>query len=175
MAKKNMTIKYKSKKRERKNKETINENNELKSLLITAGSVVAFIAVVYLGALLLEKSGTFEKGYTKPEVSTTISYDNILIGTVFDRKEDEYLVLFDFFDSKENDYYVDSLIQNIDTKWYKVDMSLKENSKYLSDESNKKASNVKELKIDGSTLIKFKHGKIKDYVTGSEDIVEYLK
>ena len=73
------------------------------------------------------------------------------------------------------DLYIDSLLNEVETPLYKVDMSKSENSKFASTTSNKKANNANELKINGKTLIKISNGKIKDYIEGSKNIEEYLK
>jgi hypothetical protein len=54
-------------------------------------------------------------------------------------------------------------------------MSLDENKKYISDEENTKVQNVNDLKINDITLIKISKGKNVKYITGSENIEEYLK
>lgn len=176
MAKNKMNMKYKSKKRERKNKVGVKETNETKNTIITIIVVVSFIALIYLGALGLEKLGVFEAGYTKPTTTTELSYTNILIGETFNRTESEYLVLFDTFDNNTNDVYVEYLTEQYTAMHvYKVDMSILPNSNFASESENKSASNSNELKINGITLIKIKNGRISDYITGSENISEYLK
>ena len=62
-----------------------------------------------------------------------------------------------------------------DIKVYKVDMSLEENQKYMSEEVNDKAQTVSDLKINGITLMKVSKCKNVKYVIGSENIEEYLK
>lgn len=175
MAKKGMQIKYKSKKRER-NKNKIEDDSALKNLLKPVIIVAVFLGVMYLMAIGLEKLGTFEKGYTAPTKETEFDYKNITISTVFNRSEKAYYVIFDNFKSSyTSNSYVNLLLESQDTPYYKVDMSVKENAKYASEESNKKATKPSELKINGITLIKIKNGKIVDYIEGSDKIEEYLK
>ena len=177
MAKSKINMKYKSKKRERKNTITVSSpDNQVKTIIITIAVSVGFIAVIYLGALGLEKLGVFEEGYTKPTVETEMSYTDILIGETFNRPDREYLVLFDTFGNKTNDVYVKYLAEKYTAlNIYNVDMSSKSNSKYVSDTSNPNAKSVSELKINGITLVKIKGGRITKYITGNDSVAEYLK
>ena len=177
MAKSKINLRYKSKKRERnKNKQVSNFDVQTKSVIITAVSVIGFIALIYFGALGLEKLGVFEEGYTKPASETEISYTDILIGETFNRPDDEYLVLFDNFKDNTYDVYVKYLSEQYTAlNVYYVDMGSLPNSKYASDTNNPNAKSVNELKINGVTLIKIKNGRISKYITGSDHIIEYLK
>ena len=96
MAKNNMGIKYKRPKRERnKVNYNMNETDGFKKFFIVLASVLVFIGLVYLGVLGLEKLGAFEAGYTKPsKEATKISTEYIMVGTVFNRPEKDYIVIF---------------------------------------------------------------------------------
>lgn len=176
MAKNNMGIKYKRPKRERNRVDyTIETNDGFKKFFIILASVLAFIGILYLGVLGLEKLGVFEEGYTKPNKGTTeISTEYIMIGTVFNRSEKEYLVLFDDY-SKNLNPYINTLATNNKLRVYKVDMSKPENAKYKSEEENKNPKKDSDLKINGLTLIKVSNGKVNKYITGVDSIEEYLK
>lgn len=176
MAKSKMNIKYKSRKRERNKKKEIDPKSEMKSNIITVISIGLVIAFVYVGVILLEKSGAFEAGYTKPDKVTEISYSDILIGEVFNRNESDYLVLFDEFDSDTYDVYVRGLAEQYESKnIYYVDMSLSPNKNYKSEEVNTNPKNVNDLKINEITLMRVLNGKVTEYITGSENIANYLK
>jgi len=176
MAKSKMNIKYKSRKRERNKKKEIDPKSEMKSNIITVISIGLVIAFVYVGVILLEKSGAFEAGYTKPDKVTEISYSDILIGEAFNRNESDYLVLFDEFDSNTYDVYVRGLAEQYESKnIYYVDMSLSPNKNYKSEEVNTNPKNVNDLKINGITLMRVLNGKVTEYITGSENVANYLK
>ena len=175
MAKNKMQIKYKRAKRERnKNKEEVTFKDELISFCKTLGIVVVFVGVLYLGVLGLKALGVFEKGYTKPTSETTISYEYILIGTVFNRNEKEYYVIFDDFE-KDLHANISDIVSNKKLPVYKVDMSKSENALFKSEESNTKAKDASELKINDVTVIKFKDHKIAEYITGVENIEAKFK
>ena len=173
-----MQIKYKSKKRERnKNNVEVTTKDSIKSFSKTLIGVVIFLGVMYLFVFGMQKLGVFEAGYTKPsKEEAKFDYEYINVGTVFNRVEKEYYVLFDNYkDSYSSDAYINSLLSETKTKAYKVDMSKKENQSVEGKEPNKKASNTNELSINDITLIKIKDGKIDKYFVGREDIEEYLK
>lgn len=178
MSKKGMQLKYKSPKRDKnKKKEEYSAKKEFISGVKTFIGIIVFLGLAYAGMLGMKALGVFEKGYTAPtKEEVEFSSENIAIGTVFNRPESSYYVLFDNYkDNYSNDPYINTLVSNIeDTKVYKVDMSKPENAKFVSEESNEKATTDSELKINGLTLIKIKKGKIEKYVTGSDKIEEYL-
>jgi hypothetical protein len=176
MAKSKMKLNYKRAKRERnKIKEDISLKKQTKSFLINLVSVILFIGVVYLGVLGLSALGAFEKGYTRPtKEETSISYEYILIGTVFNRSEKEYYVIFDDFE-KDLHANISDIVSNKKLPVYKVDMSKSENALFKSEESNTKAKDASELKINDVTVIKFKDHKIAEYITGVENIEAKFK
>ena len=177
MAKNKMNLKYKTQKRERNKKVERTKMDEAKTVLKNVIGIVLFLAIAYLCVWGMQKMGLFEKGYTAPEQKDiTIDTDYIAIGSVFNRKDDTYYVLFDNF---SNNYvknaYVEILLENRpDLKVYKVDMGDNANKKFTSDEENPKAKNASELKIKGITLIKIKKGKIDKYLSGNEAIEQFL-
>lgn len=176
MAKKNMQMRYKSKKRER-NKIEVTKQDEAKSILKTIAMVLVFLGVMYLMMMGLEKIGVFEKGYSAPTHDTSLDYEYINIGTVFNRSDKTYYVLFDDYSTNISyNTYVDKVISTkLSDPVYKVDMGKEMNSKFKSEESNKDATNSNELKINGITLIKINNGRIDMYLTGNEEIEEYIE
>ena len=177
MAKKGMNLRYKSRKRERNKYDPVMSTDDtLKSGIKVFIGVALFLGLMYLCVFGMEKLGTFQAGYTAPSKENVIDYEYINVGTVFNRTEKTYYVMFDDYSSKVSyDMYIDNLLSKSETPYYKVDMSKNVNSKYASNTSNKKATNASELKINGKTLIKISNGKIKDYIEGTENIEKYLK
>lgn len=177
MAKNKMQLKYKSVKRERnKNKNNGSDEIQIKSFLITLVSVLLFIGLIYLGVLGLKAAGLFDAGYTKPtKEATKIDYENILLGTVFGRKEKDYYVVFDDYKKNENSYTNTIIKDNAKIPVYKIDLSKGENKACISDSGNSKAKNDNELKINGLTLIRITNGKIAKYLEGSDKIEELFK
>ncbi len=178
MAKNKMQIKYKSQKRERnKNNIEVSSVDSAKSFGKTLIGVVVFLGVMYLCVFGMQKLGIFEKGYTKPtKEETTFSYEYIKIGTVFNRSDKTYYVLFDNYKNNyTNDAYINTLLSKSSIPVYKVDMNVKENQSAKGNEPNRKATKPSELSINDITLIKINNGKITDYVVSRDSIEEYLK
>lgn len=177
MAKKTMMKKQVKKRERNKVKEEYKEKDIAVSFVKNLIGVCVFVGVVYAAIIGLKYLGVFEEGYKKPEAgATTISYKDILIGTVFNRPEETYYVLFDTFGNDTNNVYIEGLTNgSLNYSLYKVDMSDKYNKKYISDTSNTNPESVQDLKINGITLMKINNGKVAKYVTGSEDIESYLK
>lgn len=178
MTKKSMKVKYKPIKRE-KNK--INNEQKLedqvKSFVYTFLGVLGFILVCYLGVLGMNKLGVFERRYNKPQAEeAVISYEYIPMGTVLNRNESTYYVLFDNYTSSlTEDAYVNSLLKDQKTRVYKVDMGKSENKKYIGETPNKKIKSVNDIIISDVTLMKVTNGKAVNFIVGSEKIEEYLK
>ena len=177
MAKNKMQIKYKTQKRVRnKDKKEETAEDTIKSFGLTLLGVFVFMGVCYLLVIGMKALGVFEAGYTAPvKGSTEFDYEFIPIGTVFNRSDKNYYVLFDNYESDyTKDPYINSLLDDETIPVYKVDMSKEENSKYKSETANKNAKNVSELKINDITLVKITNGKISSYIIGRESIEEYL-
>lgn len=161
-------------------KEKANDLSELKGLgkiiLILAG---AFI-IMYLLTLGATKLGWFDTGYTKPNVEdAVISYEKIMAGSVFDKKDDSYYVAIANFKNTNNMYY-QSIVSAYKSKkehlpFYVVDLSDELNKSIISDTNNTKATKASELKVKDLTLIKITNGKIEKYITGIENIETELK
>lgn len=179
MAKKSMKMKYKPVKRERnKIKQEQRQEEDVKSFAFTLIGVLIFMGVIYLGVLGMEKIGVFEKGYTKPgQVEVVFNYEYITMGTVLNRSEKTYYVLFDNYKNNiTQDIYINSLVdKQEDYRVYKVDMNKNENRKYISQQANLEVKTVNDIRINDITLIKVTSGKIVDYIIGSDKIEEYLK
>ena len=177
MAKKSMNLRYKPRKRQRnKYNPTLNGDEGLKSFGKTVLSVLIFLGVMALLVFGMSKMGIFDRGYTAPEKEeTTFDYVNIPIGTVFNRSDKVYYVLFDDYSTNtSNNVYINSLLEDVETPVYKVDMGSEANAKFKGETPNKKATNSNELVISDITLIRIVNGKIANYLVSKEAIEEYL-
>lgn len=139
--------------------------------------VLIIFGIMYLvTTLILKKSD--DRQYQSENTKTSIQYDEILLGTTFDKKDKEYLVLFYNMDTDTKGIYGNA-ISDYEAKEekipiYYVDLSNSMNKSCLSSESNKEATKASELKINDVTLIKFSNNEIKEYITGYNSIIEYL-
>lgn len=178
MAKKNQTVNKKLKKSQNKKIDSIKSSYQsevgkiIKCLLIV---LLILIAMYFITKLILKNST--DTSYVKNE-KTSIQYSEILLGTVFDKKDSEYLVLFYNADD-ENDSTYTTLMSDYEAKderlpIYYVNLGNKMNKSCISTDSNESATNANELRINDSTLIKFSNNKISDYLIGEEEISNYL-
>ena len=149
-----------------------NNSLSVKSILVVITVIIVVLALFYLLTIgILNK-----KSKTNVLNNASIQYREILAGEVFDQSDKEYLVLF--YDSKADDASdTYSLVTNYNEKkpkifMYIVDLAEGLNRNCRSDRDNDQAQNVDELKISKTTLIRFKNGKITDYIT--DNIKDYL-
>lgn len=142
--------------------------------------IILILTLVYLLTSFLSKNGNFSKDYIPLSTSEAVmTYEEATVGTVFNRVDKEYYVIFEDF-GNTNKTYIETLLDKYLSKEkhkavYKVDMSLDINSKYKSNVSNKNASSSNELKIKTPTLIYIKDGLIKKYIEGNDKIKSELK
>lgn len=135
------------------------------SIKVIIAIAIIFVVFYLLTVLILNKKST------KIETNSSIQYTKILAGTTFNQKSSDYLVFFYDYSSSESSDYADlvSKYRNKDKALtiYTVDLNEGLNKKYISTDSNKDVQNVKDLKINGPTLIRIKDHKNVSYVTSS--------
>lgn len=153
------------------------KDNEASSIIKTVVIVLVVICLVYFFTVYITKHSTDSvKKITRED--TTIQYDEILAGTSFSKKDEEYLVLFYNVDDDNNSIY-DEIKSNYEAKeeslpMYYVNLDNSLNKSCISKDSNKEATTAEELKINEATLIKFTNNKISEYITGETKIKDYL-
>ena len=178
MAKKKITENKKGQSNHSKELNSINSNQpDMVKKVIKCLIIILVIFGGMYGITVLILNHSTDMTYQKEE-NTTIQYREILAGTVFQKKDKEYFVLFYDANEDENNVYGD-LLSDYEAKddrlpIYYVDLGNSMNKSCISTESNEHANNAKELKINDSTLIRFKDQKIEDYVAGQEEIKNSL-
>ena len=162
-------LRRKQSKREGKSlqREIPEEKNQIKSLIIITIVLVVIIGLIYLlSALFVTKElDWFEKDEKETEKLAT---NTVLASEIFKQAEEEYYVYF--YDYKDEDDEIASTVSNklSSAKVYKVDTSSALNNKYVSEESNKKAKKLEELKVKASTVIKISGEQIVAYYENDE-------
>jgi len=159
------------------------ENNKLDGEIISFIKIaigVGLVVLVVFGATIsMNKLGVFDEGYTKPERGEIIiSYEDATIGTIFNRPDTEYYVVFDNFTENPNQYLTSILFRYSSIEdglpIYRVDMSNGFNTKYAGEQGNPSAQKVEDVKINGVTLIKIVNGKNVKYIEGTTNIENEL-
>ena len=152
------------------------ENDILKVLRVIFIVMVVF-AFFYL--LTVAIVGRDEEEETE---ETAIQYEEILAGSSFTMRDDEYLVVyFDFTSEDASD--INSAIYTYSSGYgddilrvYTVDMSNAFNKKYASeDDSNENPETAGDLLINAPTIIRIKDGKVAEYIDDLDDVLDYLK
>ncbi len=170
-----MAKKKKYYKNENKNFKDNDIGTQAKSFIIILVVIVLILALIWF--IMELKAGTFSKKNTDDsanESNETINYDQILAGETFNRKDNEYYVIFT--DSSKDFYNVyQSYMTNSDKKIYIVDLANTLNSKYISDESNSTAQSASELKVKDNTLIKISNKQNILYLEGYNNVINELK
>ena len=150
-----------------------NEGDISKNIIITTVSVIAFVLVVLCFVNIAKGNGKiFNKSNIEVEA---IDNKMVMVGTMFNKSDEEYLVLaYDMNDRNENDYY-GALTENYyDSKTlYRLDLSSGFNSKFIGDKEVI-SSDLTKLKIVGPTLFVIKGNSIVKTYNTEDSITEYF-
>lgn len=137
--------------------------------------LVLVIGLLYLFTVYVVNK---EDKYERTNNKGVINYNNIMIGTLLNRLDNEYYVLI-YDDSKSNNALYLSKINEYKTKTnhlpvYMADLSNELNKSYIDSKSNYKVDSVEDLKVKGTTLVKVKAGKITKFIKSKEAILDEL-
>lgn len=171
----------KNMKKERKLRNNHIEDNE-NVITRFVGTIFGVLLVLVISYLLIGIffTKTIKFGKDKEEKPTVnIDKSTILLGNIFNQKEDEYLVIIYDINDKDNTslenwitYYKGKNTATI----YKVDSKNKMNGKYIVEkDSNREAKELSELKVIAPTIIKVKDKAIVEYYEGEEEVKSMLK
>lgn len=159
----------------KKVKNTVKDELDIKGAIILVLVLTGIVLVMYGLTIGAQKLGWFDLRYVKPEVqAATISYENILAGTIFNRQDEEYYVMIADFSGDENIYL--SSLGNLYNKktdklnLYFVDLGNLMNKSIIGETSNPSAQEVANLSISEPTLILVKNGRNTKYIPGIDNI-----
>jgi len=154
----------------------VKEEINIKEGIILIVVLLVLVVLMYFLTIGAQKLGWFNEGYIKPEVtSPVISYNNILVGSMFNRSETEYYVLVADINSDES-IYLSSLVNLYNKKegdklhLYVVDLEDGLNKSVIDNTSNPSAQNVSSLKVNGPTLFRIRNGANVRCLEGVENI-----
>lgn len=156
------------------------ENNEftnlIKIVLIVTGIFLAFYLLTYLIT-----SNSENKKDDKDETEVTIQYDEILMSNLLKQSNSEYYVLAydaeDVYYDAYNTYLTSYSSKTNALRVYTSILSIGFNKPYYDADSESKTdvSSIEELKLNSSSLIKVKDGKIESVYQGHDAIISQLK
>lgn len=153
-------------KRQRNYKTTTStELDYMRVVKISVGVLIVFALVLIVSKIAM---GEIKFNKKTEEKETVINYQEIIAGETFNRKEDEYYVLFYNFSDKDASYY-QSLMQSYQYKTnhlsvYTVDLEKKMNSVYAEES----------LEVSNPTLLKISNSEVSDRYEGKDSIVEFF-
>jgi hypothetical protein len=154
-------------------RENITETNPIKKYLLNIFVIVGVFAIIYLvSALFITKElDWFNKDKSEEKEKNNVS-NAILASAIFKQSEEEYYVYFYDFNEEEKDSEITKLVDNnlMGDKVYKVNTKSAMNTNYVSEESNKNAKTLSELKVVSPTLIKISGDTITEYYEKKEII-----
>lgn len=153
---------------------TYNNDTEI-SKLIKLIIVVSLIVLIFYGLTVLVNQ---EKEVENPDTPASIQYDEILIGNVLKQPNEEYYVMIyddEDYDTSLYSTYLDLYKQKDEAiRIYTSQLNNPLNQNFKAEESNLDISDISDLKVQSSTLLKINNGKIEEFYEG-EELVEYLK
>ena len=147
------------------------EDQVKKFIIILVGvAIVCVLSYLFTAKYLVKDKKTDTK-----EEETTITYDNIRVGNIFNRPYNSYYVLASDLNENTNYQSLASsyLSKHTDEKIYYIDLSLDINKKYIGN-SNKNATKASEIKLKDPTLIKIENGQITNYLDDKSSIENEL-
>lgn len=152
-------------------------DSEGKKVILYLVIVFVFLGAVYFLTTVLVSKNKYLENTTVDNGSVSIQYSEILLGEVFSKSQEEYLVLC--YDKEEESSEYASVVSGLTTankvKLYTVDLSHAMNKSLLGEESNTHPTKASEIKIHGATLFHFKNGELVDYIEGKEAINTFVK
>lgn len=168
-------------KKNKKKQMTNEEENYVNSFVFALLTIIIVVVAGYLFiGIFVTKTITFgDKKEDEKKEEINIDNDTILLGQLFEQKDDSYYVLI-YDKSDEN---------NILTSWkgiyegkedklkvYVVDSKDKINSKFIVEkDSNKNPTGYSDLKVKSPTLIKVENKAVTEYTEGEDAIKNVFK
>ncbi len=148
---------------------------KVKTLAITfLIMIIACIGLYYLTEKVVLKK---QQKDNNSEIEVIENTRVILLGNLLSQNNKEYYVLVYDFDDKYKSYFTDLIegyYNDLNVKLYTSNLKEGLNKPYIGEKSNPEAETIKELKVNGPTLIKVKENKIVKYLEGEPKIKEEL-
>lgn len=165
-------LKRKQAKKEGKNVKEAQKKNKDKPLspkmftTIIVSLLLCFVVLyILIGLFVTKEIKWFDKNNTTEE---TVQIENkILASDSLRQSEEEYYVYF--YDTKDEDSEVSSIMSSLAEKVYRVDLHDDFNSNYIGEASGI-VEDISDLKVQNNTVIKVINENIEAYYSGSEEI-----
>lgn len=156
------------------------ENKVVKRFIIVLVVVVlCVVAIYFITRAFVSKDLFNKKDNNEASEKVEFNYDITILGAAFNRPYSEYYILA-YDETSEEAYnlsgYLTKYMQKEDhIKIYHADLADYMNKNFYDEENvNPNATKASELKVGKYTLIRFKDGKIVDFIEGVDNIKEEL-
>ena len=173
MNKKQMIKEQKKLKQQQKEVATLfKDDKEVYNVFKIALGVILFIALAYVGINIF--NGNWNILNKENKKTTEINSKMLMVGTMFNKEEEEYLVLAYDMNDKSQEFYSVLSSNYYDTKHlYLVDLSSGFNTSFVG-EKTEVSNDLKKLKFGGPTLLTIKGNNITKSYTKEEEIVNFF-
>ena len=170
-------------KKQKRNLYKTNTSSEMEytKIIKIAIGVVLVLALTYFVTAIASGEIKFKKDEVKEE-ETSIQYEEIIVGEMLNRNENEYYVLLFNFTDNFASYYLslkDSYIQNDNSlPFYIIDLEKHINKDYVLSEEEKlieKPNSLTEFKATSPTIVKIKDKKVVERIYGRESILKFFE
>lgn len=141
--------------------------------------ILLVVLLVVVGVYFLSKVIVNKRNNEQEATSTTINYDNVSVGTLLNRKDDNYYVLV-YDKNNMQDVLYSRLLTTYKTYGskpiYYCDLGdhINEQYKAKDNKSNKNATKTSEFAFGDITLLEIQNGKVKNYYEDIAEITELL-
>jgi len=172
MNKKQMIKEQKRLKQERKEVETLfKDDKDVYNVFKIALGVILFIGIAFVLINIANGTWKLTKGNSK---STEINPQMLIVGTMFEKESDEYLVLaYDMKDDKEAFYGALADGYSGDKHLYYLDLSSGFNASFIGDKTVV-SNDLTKLKFGGAALFIINGNKITKSYTTEKDIIKFF-
>ena len=172
MNKKQMLKEQKRLKEQRKEVQTLfKDDKDIYQVFKIALGVLLFIGLAFVVINFANGTWSLTK---KNKAETAIDPNMLIAGTMFEKEEDEYLVLaYDMKNEKEAFYGAIASNYSGDKHLYYLDLSSGFNTSFIGDKTVI-SNDLSKLKFGGATLLSIKGNKIIKSYTKENDIVKFF-
>ena len=155
-------------------------SGQIKQIIVTTLIVLCVLGIFYL--IAFKKTGhTFFNHNKDEEEEVTFQDSEILLGTSFDMGNDYLVVYYDLNNQEDTDVSkINEEVTNFTymggIKIYKCDISSAFSKPFVTEgDPNTNPESADQILLNGPTVIRFTDGSVSNYVTGADEIVNYLK
>ena len=162
-----------------KKNNTVSTDNEMSKLILLILIVAVVFVAFYIVTLFITKNDENDEITNDENIEATIQYEKILAGNILNQKPDEYYILIYFGDDNYVDLYKNYLMYYSATvsgavPYYYVDMDDVFNKSFISEKSKLNISNIKDLKVSETALLRIQKGKVISTYEGKDNITGKL-